>query len=166
MKNHKILLSLGSNLGKEESTIFQALDLLITNNEITIDNISSIYKTEPLGLSNQKWYTNIAASGTTTLSEIELLYFCKSIEYLLGRKSRTRWSEREIDIDILFYGNSVFSSKYLTIPHKELHLRNFVLEPLAEIEPDFVHPLISKSIISILENTPDNLLVVKSQTNT
>jgi 2-amino-4-hydroxy-6-hydroxymethyldihydropteridine diphosphokinase len=160
MKN-KVILSLGANLGDEEQYLSEAIDLLKSYGAIEISKVSSLFKTEPLGLSTQGWYTNMVISGFTELNETLLLFYCKTIEYLLGRKLRSRWSEREIDIDILFFGNMIINTQNLVIPHPELHLRNFVLEPLAEIEPDFVHPILLKSIIDLLYSSPDNLLVIK-----
>jgi 2-amino-4-hydroxy-6-hydroxymethyldihydropteridine diphosphokinase len=79
----------------------------------------------------------------------------------LGRKIRERWTEREIDIDILFYGNKITKNKVLEIPHPGIHLRKFVLQPLVEIEPNFIHPVLLKSISNLLQNCKDNLQVIK-----
>ncbi|MGB9702796.1 MAG: 2-amino-4-hydroxy-6-hydroxymethyldihydropteridine diphosphokinase [Candidatus Kapaibacteriota bacterium] len=166
MKNnnlHKIqvLLALGSNIGDRVSYIRQAIDLLKEINAVDSLKISSYYVTEPYGVSNQNWYINAAISGYTTLSETSLLSICKSIEYYLGRQIRSRWSEREIDIDILFYGNKIAKNKLLEIPHPEIHLRKFVLQPLDEIEPNFIHPILLKSVSYLLQHCKDNLQVIK-----
>lgn len=159
----KVIFSLGANLGNEEDYLNKAADLIITSCCLQDVKISSLYHTEPLGLSGQDWYTNIALSGFTELNEQMLIFYCKTIEYFLGRKIRSRWSEREIDIDILFYGNDIFTYENLKIPHPELHLRNFVLEPVSEIEPDFVHPILLKTVQNLLLNSPDNLIVYKKE---
>lgn len=161
INREKVILSLGSNVGDRFQYIRQAIDLLQEINAIDSIVISSYYFTEPYGVENQNWYINTAISGYTTLSETNLLNLCKSTEYFLGRKIRERWTEREIDIDILFYGNKITKNKILEIPHPGIHLRRFVLQPLVEIEPNFIHPVLLKSISNLLQNCKDNLQVIK-----
>lgn len=162
MKN-KVILSLGSNLGSREENISKAIELLCRTGALTLLKKSSFYKTEPYGITNQNWFVNMALTGLTELSPEVLLYFCKTIELLVGRKKRERWTEREIDIDILFYDNIILESEKLTIPHPEVHLRNFVLEPLAEIEADFIHPVLHKTILEIKQSSKDNSKVFKNE---
>lgn len=157
----KVILALGSNIGDRVSYIRKAIDLLKEINALESVKISSYYVTEPYGISNQNWFINAAISGFTTLNETSLLNICKSIEYYLGRQVRSRWSEREIDIDILFYGNKISKNKLLEIPHPEIHLRKFVLQPLVEIEPNFIHPILLKSVSNLLQHCKDNLQVIK-----
>lgn len=156
-----VYLALGSNLGDKLHNITQARDLLIESGIIISSRISSLYSTEPVGVSNQPWFVNTVISGLTSYSPENLLFLLKSTEYLLGRQSRQRWHEREIDIDILFYDNMIFKSKYLEIPHGNLHLRKFVLVPLAELSPELIHPIIKKSAHELLNECPDNSVVVK-----
>lgn len=156
-----IYLSLGANLGNEIETIQEAISLLSESDILKIEKVSSFYKSEPYGNTNQNWFTNIAICGTTALSESVLLHNCKVIENYLGREVRSRWGEREIDIDILFYGNTTYNSDFLVIPHPEIQKRNFVLVPMNEIAPDFVHPLLNKTINELLKSTPDKLKVIK-----
>jgi 2-amino-4-hydroxy-6-hydroxymethyldihydropteridine diphosphokinase len=97
----------------------------------------------------------MVVKAETELSPVELYEFVKKTETDTGRRKRARWHEREIDIDIIFYGNIVFSNDLITIPHKEVQNRRFVLIPMKEIEPDFKHPVFSKSISELLNETKD-----------
>jgi 2-amino-4-hydroxy-6-hydroxymethyldihydropteridine diphosphokinase len=144
-----IYLSLGSNVGNRRKFLKDAIDKLSKR----IDGIlsSSIYETEPWGKLDQAWFLNLCIKGHTELSPEELLSFTKSVEVDLGRKHTTRWGPREIDIDILFYGNRVIESDKIKIPHPYLAKRAFVLTPLAEIAADFIHPVIRKNIAHLSE---------------
>lgn len=159
----KVILSLGSNLGSREENINKAIGLLCRTGALTLLKKSSFYKTEPYGITDQNWFVNIALTGLTDLSPEVFLYFCKTIEFLVGRKKREKWTEREIDIDILFYEDIILETENLTIPHPEVHFRNFVLEPLAEIEPEFIHPVLRKTILEIKQSSKDNSKVFKNE---
>ncbi len=112
----------------------------------TLREVSPLYRTPPYGPPDQPEFINCAARIDTSLSPSDLLAALKGIERTLGRKGRERWREREIDIDILFYDNLVLHDEGLHIPHPELHKRNFVLIPLADIAPEFLHPVLKKSV--------------------
>ena len=142
-----IYLSLGSNIGNRMKNIENALDELEKYNIKKI-KISSFYETEPIGPKQRKFY-NIAGKFKTVLEPLELLAVLKAIEKKLGRKKTFRWGPRIIDIDILFYGNQIIEIKFLTIPHKEIPNRAFVLVPMREIAPNFIHPKIHKKISTI-----------------
>lgn len=164
MTNHKsniVVLSLGSNLGDRILNINSALELLLESNIITEPIISSYYKTEPYGVKEQNSFINIAIKAETYFLPNELLFLCKSIEYMLNRKKRIHWGEREIDIDIIFYGNEVIKTELLTLPHKEMHKRNFVLVPLLEICRDYMHPEFMKCVKELKDVCDDNGEVVK-----
>ncbi len=142
-----IYLSLGSNIGDRRKNIEKALSELEKNNIEKI-RISSFYETEPVGPKQRNFY-NIAGKFGTSLSPIELLKTLKQIEKRLGRTKTYRWGPRVIDIDILFYGNEIINTKSLIIPHKEIQNRAFVLIPMKEIAPKFIHPKIHKQIITL-----------------
>ena len=144
-------IGFGSNIGDRLAHIQNALDTLSKTEGITLQRISSIYKTEPVGYEEQAQFLNGAAAIQTSLSPLSLLHTLKDIETAIGRKHRIRWGPREIDLDILIYGDLCVQTEQLVIPHPEMHLRGFVLVPLAEIAPDLVHPVFQETVQTLLE---------------
>lgn len=130
-------------------------------NGIRVTKISSIYETEPYGVSSQNFYLNQVIEIQTNLSPNQLHSSLLEIEKLLGRNSKGDLQPREIDIDILFYDEEIVNTDNLIIPHRDLHNRKFVLEPLAELNPDFIHPVFKKSVKELLSQVKDNLKVSK-----
>jgi 2-amino-4-hydroxy-6-hydroxymethyldihydropteridine diphosphokinase len=152
-------LLLGGNIGDREKIICNAISL-INSNAGTVEQVSSFYETEPWGMLNAKSFLNIALKLTTKLTAFELLDELLKIEELLGRKRNqliTEYESRPIDIDILFYGSTVIQTTQLTIPHPHLQTRKFVLVPLCEIASEFIHPVLRKSIFSLLNECQDKL---------
>lgn len=139
-----VYLSLGSNIGDRQEFLKRAHAKL--GGKITDIVSSSVYETEPWGNKDQESFLNICLRGRTSLSPEGLLDFIKSVEKNLGRSHNQKWGPREIDIDILFYGNEAIKSAGLEIPHPHIAERAFVLVPLAEIDPGFVHPGLKKSV--------------------
>ena len=141
-------IAFGSNIGDREANINRALGIL--KQKIKIIKISPLYQTKPMYLENQEWFLNGAAKVETELTPKGLLDFLKSTEKTMGRKDVGRNGPRIIDLDILFYSDRVLNETNLLIPHPKLQERAFVLVPLAEIEPNLIHPIYKKSIATLL----------------
>jgi 2-amino-4-hydroxy-6-hydroxymethyldihydropteridine diphosphokinase len=133
-------LGLGSNVADRAGMIARAAACLVSRGDIVLRRLSSLYLTRPWGRPEQDDFLNAVAEVETHLAPRELLARAKGIEESLGRRPGPRWGPREIDIDILLYGNEVLKEDDLVIPHPYLCERAFVLVPLAEIAPDLVHP--------------------------
>ncbi len=143
-----IYLALGSNLGDRAANLQAAISALPL--AVTVLAQSPVYETPPWGLTDQPPFLNMALKGETTLGPVELLKQLKILETRLGRLPAVRWGPRLIDIDILFYSDLVLDIQGLVIPHPRLQDRAFVLVPLADLDPDFVHPVFCKPIRDLL----------------
>lgn len=157
---NNIFLLLGSNLGNRLSQLQLAIEEL--NQHIFIVNRSSIYESEPWGVNEQPWFLNAVLEIATNLSPEELLNTCQEIENKMGRKRIKRWGERVIDIDILYYNHEVIEKSHLIIPHIGIPTRKFTLMPLAEIAPNFIHPISNKTSLELLSDCDDVLDCKKS----
>lgn len=157
----KAYLGFGSNKGERISFIETALNEIDKIEKTEVVKCSSVYETEPWGIKDQGDYLNSTAEIKTELSAVELLKALKEIESRTGRTVTSKWSEREIDIDLLFYGNEILNNEIIQVPHAEIENRNFVLIPMKEIAPDHIHPVLNKSISELLSETSDDLKVTK-----
>ncbi|GKV66705.1 MULTISPECIES: 2-amino-4-hydroxy-6-hydroxymethyldihydropteridine diphosphokinase [unclassified Sporosarcina] len=133
-------LSLGSNIGNRLDHLRQAVRLLHDHPAITVRKVSSVYETEPLGLTEQAKFLNIALELVTSLEAAELLRACQSIENKLGRMRKIRWGPRTVDLDILLYNEDSIQTEDLIVPHLRMQERAFVLVPLVEINSEVKHP--------------------------
>lgn len=131
-----ILIGLGSNIGNRENHIKMAIYELHKHAEISVDKISSLYETKPMGMVDQPNFLNAVISIHTILEPYNLLKVCLNIESQMGRVRYQRWGPRNIDIDILIYHDLIIQDEVLQIPHPRLHERSFVLIPLQEIAYD------------------------------
>ncbi|MBI2758042.1 MAG: 2-amino-4-hydroxy-6-hydroxymethyldihydropteridine diphosphokinase [Chloroflexi bacterium] len=143
-----VYLALGTNLGDRLANLNTAIDLL--SRSTVLGQRSSIYETPPWGYTDQPAFLNMAVKCETDLDAESLLKRLKQVEVQVGREQSFRWGPRQIDIDILFYDDLVLESESLTIPHPRLHERAFVLVPLADIAPDYVHPVFKKTVTELL----------------
>ena len=158
-----VFLSLGSNLGDRLGYVQQAASIIGTTNDVHIVTSSSFYETEPWQMDSKNWFVNAVVHISTTLTPQELLFVCQRIEFQLGReRSGARdYTDRTIDIDILFYDDKLINEKDLVVPHKFFHKRACMLVPMLEIAQDFVHPLFKKTVSELydeLEN-PEQVLL-------
>lgn len=149
-----VYLSLGSNYGDRIGYVQQATSLLGMSEGISVIRTSAFYETEPWGMNTKTWFVNAVIEIKTSLSPSRLLEECQRIEQVLGRKPHTSeiYTDRTIDIDILFYGNEIINEENLTVPHKFLHLRAFTLVPMLELIPDFEHPVLHKTVTQLHED--------------
>ncbi len=151
-------LGLGSNEGDRKTNLKRAVVLLDQFTKIDVKAISSLYEGEAIGVSGQGDFVNAVVKIETQLEPKTLLEKIKSIETKMGRKPSTHNRPRPIDIDILLYGDVIFESFDLNIPHTRLLKRRFVMEPLVEIEPKIVDPVSMKPIKEYLELVKDQRL--------
>lgn len=155
---HIVYLLLGSNKGHRKKYLLLA-HYLIAQNAGNIIKTSTIYKTKAWGKTNQPDYLNQALIIQTTKSPFQLLRILQKIEKQLGRINKHNFAARTIDIDILFYDDAILATKNLEIPHPRLHLRNFTLLPLIELNKSYTHPVFLKSIEDLAKVCDDTLKV-------
>lgn len=155
-----IYLCLGGNIGHRIKHLNQALEH-ITHKVGHVLKKSKIYETEAWGVAQQQPYLNMVVEVQTLLKPEELIAKLLQIEITLGRtRSYTQvYESRTIDIDILFYNQSVINTPELIIPHPRMHLRKFVLIPMQDVNSDYIHPILNKKMITLLQECHDNLKV-------
>jgi len=143
-------LGIGSNLGVREDYLNIVSQKIAQDAQIVALAKSSYLETEPYGVTDQPKFLNAALKIKTLYTPGQLLEFCQGLEALAGRVKTRHWGERTLDVDILFYGDMIIETQALCIPHPQLHLRSFVLEPLCEIAPQFVHPTRKTTVEELL----------------
>jgi 2-amino-4-hydroxy-6-hydroxymethyldihydropteridine diphosphokinase len=147
-----LYLSLGSNLGDKNLNLQKAIHLIAEKIGI-FSAISSIYETEPWGFESPNTFLNRVVAVETDLNPFEILTVSKDIEKETGRTEKTQksYQDRVIDIDLILYGDLIIQSEDLQLPHPLFHQRRFVLEPLSEIAPNLIHPVMGESIANLLK---------------
>ena len=145
-----VYIGIGSNIGDRRANCMHAVKLM-NESGIMVTKESSLYETKPWGLKEQPMFINMAVIAETDLPPERLLTVLKCIEKKMGRKETACWGPRCIDLDILFYEDSIITEKDICIPHPLLHQREFVLLPLSEIAPDKWHPVFKKTVRQLTE---------------
>lgn len=147
-------IGVGSNIGDRVGYVQQAHSLLNDTEGVRILESSSLYETEPIGYKEQEWFINAVLKAETSLSPEELLAQCLRIENQLGRVRHPESQKngpRTLDLDILFYGTDVLSKENIEVPHPRMHKRACVLVPMLELDENFVHPVLKKTVLELHE---------------
>ena len=148
-------VGLGSNLGDRAGNLLMAVRGLMEASFV-VNKLSGIYETEPVGIDTDKKFLNMVAEiHVTNVSATQMMARILRIEYLLGRTHKNLKKPRTVDLDILFFGDTQLDTEFLILPHPRMHLRKFVLKPLSKIAPNFVHPILKKEIVDILNELDD-----------
>lgn len=156
----RVYLSLGSNIGDRSRNLQAAIAALGTLG-VSVLRVSSLYETEPVDYSEQPWFLNCAVEAETELPALDLLRALRQIESQMGSTKPVAKGPRLIDLDILLYDDEIIDTPELQVPHPRMHLRRFVLQPLAEIAPNLQHPVSHLHVSALLAATPDNSAVRK-----
>lgn len=158
---HLATVGVGSNLGDREAIMREAILWIGAQPGNTLQACSSFYETEPFGKKDQGWFLNCVIQVQTSL---ELKGFFRALqegEALFGRARAERWGPRVLDLDLLFFDDTVHSDTVLTVPHPGIAVRRFVMEPLYEVAPDLVHPALKKTVSTLLDELKDSSRVVR-----
>ena len=161
---HLFYLSLGSNIGDREAHLREAIQRLESTGKLRF--VSSIYETEPVEFTDQPQFLNCAVTLETSSTPEQLMQQLLTIEKAMGRQRIQKKGPRTIDLDILLFGDEVVDTPGLTIPHPAMQHRRFVLEPLAEIAPDAMHPVLRKTVRELLEELPSGQSVRRMEPKT
>jgi len=143
-----VYLALGANVGDTRGNIEQAIKLL--GESLSDIRSAPIYQSKAVGYTDQPNFLNTAVSGQTDLEPLALLTAIKQVEQQVGRTKTFRWGPREIDIDIIFYGNQILETEQLTLPHPAFRDRDFVLKPLTDLNPELIDPISAQTVSQLL----------------
>jgi 2-amino-4-hydroxy-6-hydroxymethyldihydropteridine diphosphokinase len=158
---HIVYIGIGSNLGDKVDQCQRAISEILKADRHQLLAKSSLFKTEPIGPTPQDWFVNGVIKIETDFDAGDLLRTLKVIESRLGRTETFRWGPRSIDLDILLFDEKVIHTETFQVPHPSMHERQFVLIPLAEIDPNLVHPVLKKSVRELLEDLNEDQGVEK-----
>ena len=161
---NKVYIALGSNLEHPQAQLTAALQALNELSDSRLTAVSSFYQSKPLGPQDQPDYVNAVACLETSLAPLALLDELQRIEHEQGRVRLRRWGERTLDLDILLYADHIIQSERLTVPHYDMHQREFVIIPLTEIAPHLVLPN-GRSIQTLVQKFADHHMVIVKHKN-
>lgn len=147
---HRVYLALGGNLGDRPANLQAAINALEVGGHVRVEQLSGVYETAPYGYADQPDFLNMALEAATDLEPARLLAFLKEIEAELGRQPSFRNGPRPIDLDIIFYDALTLDTPTLQIPHPRLRGRGFVLQPLHDLAPGYLHPTLGLSVAELL----------------
>jgi 2-amino-4-hydroxy-6-hydroxymethyldihydropteridine diphosphokinase len=156
---HTVFIGAGSNVGDRDNFLRKGISLLNASAAITVRRISSVYETEPLGEDASGAFLNLVIQAETSLTPDSLFHTLKAIEAAAGRISRTKWGDRELDLDLLLYDDECLAAPGLSIPHPEITSRDFVLVPLVELAPQLTHPATKQPFANYLEQLKDRFIL-------
>lgn len=157
MGMHRVILSIGSNLGDKEANCRMALAELEKRGIATVTQVSHFYRTDPMDFLDQDWFVNAAADIQTALEPLPLLAKLQAVQADLGTTCKSvRYGPRVIDLDILLFDDLVLNTADLVIPHERMQQRGFVLVPLCDIAPRVIHPVLNRTMADLLADLPDN----------
>jgi 2-amino-4-hydroxy-6-hydroxymethyldihydropteridine diphosphokinase len=157
VKHHVAYVAIGSNLGDKLENCRRAIAELEAVAEIRITGRSRFYQTEPVGFTAQDWFVNAAVRMETVLSPLELLEQLLNIQRQAGRPpDGLRFGPRVLDLDLLMYDGWVWDDPRLTLPHPRMHQRRFVLQPICDIDPNLVHPILGKNVRKLLSELSEH----------
>ncbi|NLT50994.1 MAG: 2-amino-4-hydroxy-6-hydroxymethyldihydropteridine diphosphokinase [Ignavibacteria bacterium] len=155
----KAIIGVGSNSGERLKNISNTVDILKSEKEFSEIKVSAIYETKAFGYEEQPDFYNCAISFLCEITLFELFDYLKKTEKNIGRKETFKWGPREIDLDLLFFGSTIFCNEKLTVPHPGFCERDFVIVPACEIEPDFIHPVLKIILSEIrIEGLKQNII--------
>jgi 2-amino-4-hydroxy-6-hydroxymethyldihydropteridine diphosphokinase len=149
-----VYVALGANLGDKTASCRRAVEMVAEMEGCRVCAVSSLYRTEPVGVHGHDWYVNAVIEVRSVLSPHALLRGLLAVESALGRVRTGKMQPRAIDLDLLLFGERVLTGPDLILPHPRMHLRRFVMVPLAEIAPGLVHPVIGATVEKLLETCP------------
>ena len=158
MTSETVFIGFGSNLGDRQEYCDRAITLMGLLPHSRLVAVSSYYETQPVdpeGVLGSTWFFNGVVKIETSLSPPNLLEICQETERALGRDDHDRNGPRTIDFDILLYGDHIIEQPGFTVPHPRLHLRRFALEPLVELEPEWIHPVLKKTVKELFDHLDD-----------
>ena len=156
MNEYTAYIAIGSNMGDRKANCLNGIDALVELSEACLIGTSKLYKTEPLYVEDQQWFINAVFAIKTKRPPLELFHIAKKVEKNFGRDySVQRYGPRVLDLDLLIVDDLIVQTPQLMLPHPRLHERRFVLQPFVDIAPNLNHPVLNKSIQSLLFNLDD-----------